>query len=275
MSPSPNAANPKKLTIRDLNKLYSDQTPIVTLTAYDSFFGRMADEAGCHIILVGDTLGMTVLGFPSTIPVTMDHMLHHTAAVSRGVKQAFIVGDMPFLSCDISTEDSVRNAGRLIQEAGADCVKLEGGKRMAPTIKRMVDASIPVMGHVGLLPQQIKIEGRYRVHGRNKEEAEQIYNDAVAVQDAGAFSVVLEGIPASLAKRITDDLSIPTIGIGAGPHCSGQVQVCHDILGMFEDFVPKHTKQYAQLTDQIRTAYAQYISDVTSGTFPTDDNSFQ
>jgi len=221
-----------------------------------------------NLLLVGDSLGMTVLGYKSTVPVTLEQSLHHTAAVVRGTRRALVVGDMPFMSYHVSPEQAMVNAARYLQEAGADAVKLEGGVVVAPTVRRLVQAGVPVLGHVGLLPQRVNVDGGYRVHGRTESEAAQIMEDALALEEAGAFAVVLEGVPAALAKKITAELKIPTIGIGAGVGCSGQVQVVHDILGLFEAFVPKHAKQYAKLAGEVRKAIGAYAADVKSGKFP-------
>jgi 3-methyl-2-oxobutanoate hydroxymethyltransferase len=263
-----------KVGVRQIRKWAAEGRRIVVVTAYDALLARLVDEVGVDMILVGDSLGMTVLGYETTIPVTLRDCLHHTAAVKRGVKRAMVVADMPFLTYQISPEQALRNAGRLLQEAGADAVKLEGGERMAPTIQRLVECGIPVLGHIGILPQLVKAEGGYRVQGRTPESAAQMRRDAAAVQDAGAFALVLEGLPMALSQEITADSGIPTIGIGAGPHCSGQVQVLHDILGLFEDFVPHHTKRYAAVADQVRQALTAYRDEVRDGRFPTEEQSF-
>ena len=228
----------KRITVRDLAKMKAEGRKITTVTSYDAITARLVDEAGIQLILVGDSAGNTVLGYENTIPVTLEESLMLTAAVRRGAKHAMVIGDMPFMSYQVSEEEAVRNAGRYLKEAGADGVKLEGGRSMLKTIRRIVDASIPVFGHVGLLPQSVLKDGGYRIHGRN-EEAQQIIDDALAVQEAGAFAVVLEGVPRDLAKEITEKLTIPTIGIGAGPFCDGQIQVVTDILGL-GTFVPRH-----------------------------------
>jgi len=262
-----------KIGVGELRRMARDGDPIVAVTAYDFLFGRLADTAGCHIVLVGDSLGMTVLGYTTTLPVTLEESLHHTKAVVRGVSRAMVVGDMPFLTYDITQEEALRNAGRYLQEAGADAVKLEGGRAMADTIRRLVSAGIPVMGHIGLLPQNVLAEGGYRIHGKTEEEAKELEDDALAVQEAGAFAVVLEGLPAALAERITGSLTIPTIGIGAGAGCSGQIQVIHDILGLFDDFIPRHTKRYAELSTVVRQALGAYCDEVKRGVFPAEKHS--
>ncbi len=264
----------QKLTLRHIQKFYREEKKIVALTAYDALMAKIADEVGVDIILVGDSLGMTMLGYKNTIPVTLEQSLHHTSAVVRGVKHALVIGDMPFLSFQISSDETVRNAGRFLQEAGADGVKLEGGKIMAPTVLRLVNCGIPVIGHIGILPQRVIAEGGYRVQGKNDEEAAALCEDAKALQDAGAFALILEGLPVNLAKKITQLVTIPTIGIGAGIHCSGQIQVAHDILGMFEDWKPKHAKHYGQLGKKIRSIFSEYTSEVQQQIFPTDDHSF-
>ncbi len=269
------AAKSVKITVAEFRRMKSRGERIVALTAYDALFARWAWECGAHLILVGDSLGMTVLGYSSTVPVTLEQSLHHTAAVVRGAPGAFVVGDMPFMTYQISPEQALANAARYLQEAGADAVKIEGGAAMAPTVERLVRAGVPVLGHIGILPQSILVEGRYRVHGRRPEEAAALEADAKALEAAGAFAVVLEGLPAGLSRKITGALNVPTIGIGAGPDCDGQIQVIHDILGLFEDFVPKHTKRYAALAETIRAALKQYAAEVREARFPGKEQSFQ
>ncbi|HPF99103.1 MAG TPA: 3-methyl-2-oxobutanoate hydroxymethyltransferase [Kiritimatiellia bacterium] len=240
---------------------------IVSLTAYDYSTARLLDEAGIHLILVGDSLGMTVLGYENTLPVTMDEMIHHTAAVARGVKYALVVGDMPFMSYQASIEQALLNAGRFIR-AGAHAVKIEGGAFRAETIRALVQNGIPVLGHIGLTPQSIQAYGGHKVQGRNEDAAEQLREDARAVAAAGAFAMVIEGVPADLATEITGLVDIPTIGIGAGPGCDGQVLVVNDILGMFGDFKPKFVKRYAELGAEMKKAFDSYKKDVEGGKFP-------
>lgn len=247
---------------------------IVSLTAYDYATARLVDEAGIHLIIVGDSLGMTVLGYESTIPVTMDDMRHHAAAVMRGVKRALVVADMPFLSFQVSIEQAVDNAGRLIKEAGADAVKIEGGAFRAPVVRALVENGIPVMGHIGLTPQSVRAMGGYKVQGRSDEDAQRLKEDAVALEEAGIFSLVLEGMPATLAAGITSAISIPTVGIGAGPDCDGQVLVIHDLLGMFGDFQPRFVKRYANLGDDMRRAFETYRREVEDGTFPGEEHCY-
>ena len=246
---------------------------ITILTAYDYLTAKIVDSAGVDAILVGDSLGMVVLGYPSTIPVTMEEMIHHTKAVVRGRKNAMVIFDMPFLSYQTGIRDAVLNAGRALKETGCDAVKIEGGVEQKETIRALVDAGIPVMGHIGLQPQSVKTLGGYKLRGKG-EEREKLIEDAKAVEEAGAFAVVLEKIPFSLAKEITELLSIPTIGIGAGKYCDGQVLVFHDMVGLFEEFKPKFVKRYAELGKLAREAVKQYIEEVKSGKFPDEEHSY-
>ncbi len=247
---------------------------IAMLTAYDYSTAKLIDEVGIPLILVGDSLGMVVLGYESTIPVTMDEMIHHTKAVVRGSSKALVVGDMPFMTYQVSVEDTLRNAARFIQEGGAQSVKLEGGENMAPTVERIVSCGIPVMGHIGLTPQSIHQLGGFKVMGKTTEAAVRLIRDAEALDEAGAFSIVLECVPEPLSKLITQRVSVPTIGIGAGKFCDGQVQVINDLLGLFADFVPKHARQYVRLMDDIKKATSDYMADVQNGTFPTEKQSY-
>lgn len=247
---------------------------ITMLTAYDYPMAKMVDEAGIDAILVGDSLGNAVLGYDSTIPVTMDDMVHHIKAVTRGVKRAMVIGDMPFLSYHISREESVRNAGRILQEGGAQAVKLEGGNEVADVIRAMVAAGIPVMGHLGLTPQSVYQLGGYKVQGRDEATARKLIDDARAIQEAGVFSIVLECVPVPLAKLLTETLEVPTIGIGAGPHCNGQVLVTHDLLGLFMGHSPKFAKRYANLHEEITRALKAYREEVISGAFPGPEHGF-
>jgi len=258
-----------RVTIPEIRKMKAREIPIPMLTAYDAATARLLDEAEIPLLLVGDSLGMVVLGYADTTAVTMDDMLHHVKAVMRGSKRALVVADMPFMSYHVSVERALENAARFVQEAGTQAVKLEGGQVIAHTIRRMVAAGIPVMGHVGLTPQQVLNLGGYRVQGRSLEAAEQILKDALAVEAAGCFAVVLECIPAELARLITETLEIPTIGIGAGPDCDGQVQVIHDLLGWIPDFTPKHAKRYADLGEVIRGAARKYAEEVRGRQFFT------
>jgi len=263
-----------KITIFSIREKKKAGKKITALTAYDYFSARVLNEAGIDIVLVGDSLGMVVLGYENTLPVTMDEMIHHAKAVSRGNRRCLLVGDMPFLSYHISDEEAIRNAGRFVQEAGAQAVKLEGGKEMAPLVSRMVAAGIPVLGHIGLTPQDILNLGGYKVQGRDHESARKLSEDARALEAAGAFAVVLECVPAALAGEITSALSIPTIGIGAGPHCAGQILVTSDPLGMFDRFKPKFAKKYADLWGTAVKAIGEYKKEVEEGTFPGSDESY-
>jgi 3-methyl-2-oxobutanoate hydroxymethyltransferase len=263
-----------RVSITEMKEMKQRKEKIPMLTAYDYVTAKMVDEAGVPLILVGDSLGMVMLGYESTIPVTMDEMVHHTKAVVRGAKKALIVGDMPFMTYHISVSDALSNAARFIQEGGAQAVKLEGGEVVAEKARRLVDCGIPVMGHIGLTPQSIHQLGGFKVRGKALEEARRLLNDASILEEAGAFAVVLECTPAPLSELITHRLTIPTIGIGAGPGCDGQVQVISDILGLYTDFVPKHARQYARLAGEISDAVASYMSEVRSLSFPTMEHSY-
>lgn len=262
-------ASVRRLSVVDIAKLHADGVRIATITAYDYPTAALVDEAGIPLILVGDSLAQVVLGYDTTVRVSMEEMLHHTKAVVRGTRRALIVGDMPFLSY-ASAEDAVANAGRFLREAGAQAVKIEGGVRSTRTIEALVRAGIPVMGHIGLTPQAINTLGRVRIQGKSKDQARALLEDALAVQDAGAFAVVLELVPGQLAQTITTRLHIPTIGIGAGAGCSGQIQVINDTLGWGE-WIPKHARKYADLRGTILGAVSQYRADVEAGTFPGAD----
>jgi 3-methyl-2-oxobutanoate hydroxymethyltransferase len=262
-----------RVSISDIKEKKQKKEKIVMLTAYDYSTAKLVDEAGVPLILVGDSLGMVVLGYDSTIPVTMDVMIHHTKAVVRGTEHALVVGDMPFMTYQTDISEAMHNAARFMQEAGAQAVKLEGGIVVADTVKRIVDCGIPVMGHLGLTPQSIHQLGGHKVQGKTPETAERLVKDAIALEQAGAFCIVLELVPSQLSKLVTETLSIPTIGIGAGPDCDGQVQVISDVLGLFTDFVPRHAKQYVRLADGISTAVKSYIEEVSSGAFPTEKQS--
>jgi len=264
-----------KFTITDLYQRKAEGRKITMLTAYDFSTAQIVDQAGIDIALVGDSLGMVVQGIDSTLPVTMDEMIYHTRMVSRAVKTALVVGDMPFLSYQAGVDEAVRNAGRFLKEAGAEAVKLEGGTAVAGTIRAIVAAGIPVMGHIGLTPQHVHALGGFKVQGRDEASREKVLADARAVQESGAFSVVLEALPAPLAKEIGGMLSIPTIGIGAGPHCDGQVLVIHDLLGLFDRFTPKFVKRYANLKEQAVNAVKQFKQDVEDGGFPSEEHSFK
>ena len=262
------------VTIATIREMKQKGEKITMLTAYDYATAQIVDRSGIPLILVGDSLGTVLLGYDSTIPVTLDVMLHHTRAVVRGVTNALVVGDMPFMTYHVSVEDAMRNAGRFLQETGCRAVKLEGGVTVEDKIRKIVDCGIPVMGHIGLTPQSINQLGGHKIQGKTADAARRLLDDALAVERAGAFAVVLETVPAPLSALISRKLSIPTIGIGAGAGCDGQVQVINDLLGSFTDFVPRHAKQYAKLADIMSTAIGQYYEDVKSGIFPTEANSF-
>lgn len=261
-----------KLTIPDIIAKKGAEK-ISMLTAYDVGFARLLDSQGVDMILVGDSLGMVVLGYESTVPVTMDEMIHHAKAVRRG-SDAFIVGDMPFLSYQVDKREAIRNAGRFCKEAGCDAVKLEGGVEVCDTVHAVVEAGISVMGHIGLTPQTASQLGGYKVQGKDVESARKMLRDAQALDEAGAFAIVLECIPDVLARSITESVSVPTIGIGAGPHCDGQVLVTHDLLGMFDKFVPSFVKKYVHLAPQMKEAIAAFVKEVKSGSFPDEEHSF-
>ena len=268
----------RKVTVPEILKRKGGSDPIVALTAYDFPFGRIADEAGVDVILVGDSLGMVVQGMDTTLPVTMDEMVYHCRMVARARRRALLVGDLPFLSYQVSTTEALANAGRLIKEGAAEAVKLEGGVAVADTIRAIASVDIPVMGHIGLTPQSVHRMGGHKVQGQRRGERpgqrERVIEDALAAEDAGAFAVVLEGIPLDLAAEITGRLTIPTIGIGAGPHCDGQILVLHDVLGLCDRFVPKFAKRYAELWQAAGDAIGAYANEVRNGTFPTDAHSF-
>lgn len=265
----------KAHTIPEIVARKCDGDKITVLTAYDYTFARLIDGEGVDIILVGDSVGSIVSGYENTLPVTMDEMVYHTRAVSRGVEQALLVADMPFMSYQVDAAEARRNAGRLVKEGGAHAVKLEGGEQIAETVRSLVAMDIPVMGHVGLTPQSVHRMGGFKVQGKEAEAAERIFADAVAVAEAGAFAVVLECVPALLARRITEEINVPTIGIGAGPDCDGQVLVIHDILGLCEKYSPKFVKRFADIGDTVRGGIADYIREVKDGTFPAAEHSFK
>jgi 3-methyl-2-oxobutanoate hydroxymethyltransferase len=263
-----------KVTILDIQEMKETGKKIPVLTAYDFPSAKILDESGIPLLLVGDSVGMVVAGYENTLPVTVEEMIYHTRAVVRGRQEALVVTDMPFMSYQESTEQGRRNAGRLVKEGGAEAVKLEGGERMKETIKAIVDMDVPVMGHIGLTPQSIHKMGGYRIQGKGAREREKLLRDAKAVEKAGAFSIVLEGLPSELSKEITSTLSIPTIGIGAGPFCDGQVLVLHDILGLYGEMSPKFVKKYADLHATISKAVSGYKDEVEKGTFPGEEHSF-
>lgn len=263
-----------RTTIRHIQQKKERGEPIVMLTAYDYTSAKIAASAGVDILLVGDSLGMVIQGYDTTLPVTLDEMIYHTRAVVRGAPEALVIADLPFMTYQISPEQALATAGRVMQESGAQGVKLEGGAYMAETVRRLVQVGIPVMAHIGLTPQSVNQMGGWRVQGRSSAEAERLLADAKALAAAAAFALVLELTPAELAAAITAAIPIPTIGIGAGPHCDGQVQVLHDVLGLFEDFLPKHARRYAELAAAMRQAIGDYSADVRARAFPTAEQSF-
>jgi 3-methyl-2-oxobutanoate hydroxymethyltransferase len=263
-----------KITTAVIKDMKTKNQKVTMLTAYDYGTAAVVDEAGIDIILVGDSLGMVVLGYESTLPVTMEDMIHHTKAVCRGAKRAMVIGDMPFMSYQVSVAEAVRNAGRFLQEAGAHGVKLEGGREVAEATRRIASAGIPVMAHLGLTPQSLHQLGGYKVQGKGDAAAKRMIEDARILEEAGAFAVVLECVPVQLAREITESLTISTIGIGAGVHCDGQVLVINDMLGIFERFTPKFVKKYANLNLQMKEAVRQYCDEVRTGAFPDDAHSF-
>lgn len=262
----------KKVTTLTLRQKKERGEPISMLTAYDYPTALALDQAGIDMILVGDSLGMVVLGYENTLPVTMEDMLHHSKAVARGAKHPFLVGDMPFMSYQVSVEQAVKNAGRFLQEAGMDGVKLEGGRERLDAIRAMTSAGIPVMGHLGLTPQSVHQLGGFRPQGKTASAAKRLLEDALLLQEAGCFSIVLESVPAQLAEYISMHLDIPTIGIGAGAGCDGQVLVTHDLLGLFERFTPKFVKKYANLHTEMQKAFAEYIAEVQGQSFPAEEH---
>lgn len=267
MTPEP--ARPVR--VPDLKAMKQRGEKIVMLTAYDASMARLLDRAGVDVLLVGDSLGMVIMGCDTTLPVTMEAMLHHVRAVSRGARRALVVADMPFLSYQVSPEEALRNAGRLVQEGGAAAVKLEGGRPVLEVVRRLSDAGIPVMGHLGLIPQSVHKLGGFRQRARDEREAGQLLEDARGLEAAGAFAIVLESIPAQVARAVTESLSIPTIGIGAGPYCDGQVLVSYDIFGLYEESPPPFVRQYARLGELMVEAARAYAEDVRQGRFPVPE----
>jgi 3-methyl-2-oxobutanoate hydroxymethyltransferase len=263
-----------KITPVDVQAMKKAGKKITMLTAYDYPTALLEDRVGIDIILVGDSVGMTVLGYANTVPVTMDEMIHHTKAVARGARDALILGDMPFMSYNTSERDAIVNAGRFMKEGGADAVKLEGGASVKDIVKAIVKAGIPVMGHIGLTPQTMSMLGGFKVQGKDAEAAQKIIDDALTIEEAGAFSVLLEAVPAPIAKKVTERLTVPTIGIGAGVHCDGQVLVVHDLLGLFDRFTPKFAKRYVNLSELMVKAFESYRDEVLEGKFPTEQHSF-
>ncbi len=275
MSATPSPTERKKVTTRTLRRKKAKGEPITMLTAYDYATAQAVDRAGIDVILVGDSLGMVILGYETTLPVTMEDMLHHCKAVARGARTALLVGDMPFLSYQVSVPEAVRNAGRFLQEAGMDAVKLEGGRERRDAVEAIVSTGIPVMGHLGLTPQSVHQFGGFQAQAKTTASAERLIEDALQLQDAGCFAIVLESIPARLGKWVSERLDIPTIGIGAGPGCDGQVLVTHDLLGLFDRFTPKFVRKYADLHAEMAHAFEAYVADVESGAFPTEEHSVE
>ena len=263
-----------RLNINNISEMYKNGEKISAITAYDFTFARLADSVGFPIILVGDSLGQVALGYDSTVPVTMSDMLIHVKSVVRGAKKSLIIADMPFMSYQSDISDAISNAGRLIKEGGAQSVKLEGGAKIANTVAKVVDCGIPVMGHIGLTPQSVNQLGGYKVQGKSEKEKEKLIADAKAIENAGAYSIVLELIKSDLAEEITKEISIPTIGIGSGPNCSGQIQVIHDVLGLSLGESYKHSRQYLDLRKSVPEALKQYLKDSNSGDFPSSKESF-
>lgn len=266
--------NRDKVTTKTFLQLKADGEKIALLTAYDWLTARLLDDCGIDGILVGDSANMVFYGEPTTLSITMDQMIYHTRAVAQAATRALVIGDMPFMSYQVGPQGALKNAGRFLKEGRAQAVKVEGGKEIVPTVRRLVEVGIPVMGHIGLLPQSVHRYGGYRVRGKGKEEAGYLLESATLLEDAGCFSLVLEKIPADLAKRISKELRIPTIGIGAGPFCDGQILVVQDMLGLFEEFKPKFVRRYAELATRVREAFHRYIEDVKKGNFPSSRESY-
>jgi len=274
MSTQKRGSNPDKVTTQTVVEMKGRGEKISMLTAYDFTMGGIVDSAGVDVILVGDSASNVMAGHDTTVPMTMDHMIYHTSCVVRAVNRALVIADLPFMTYQVTAKEALINAGRMMKEAGAHAVKLEGGHSIASTVKKIVDAGIPVMGHLGLTPQSIYKFGTYKVRAKEEEEAEQLVKDALELEKAGVFSIVLEKIPSGLAKKVTESLSVPTIGIGAGPHCDGQVLVLHDMLGLNKDFSPRFLRRYADLHESMTGAVKHYISDVKEGSFPNENEQY-
>lgn len=274
MSTQKKSPRPEKITTQTVVDMKRNGEKISMLTAYDYTMAGIIDSAGVEVILVGDSASNVMAGYDTTIPMTLEHMIYHTSCVVRGVERALVIADLPFMSYQVTAKEALISAGRMMKEAGAHAVKLEGGKSICPTVERIVDAGIPVMGHLGLTPQSIYKFGTYKVRAKEEEEAEQLLKDAKALEKAGVFSIVLEKIPAGLAKMVTESLSVPTIGIGAGRHCDGQVLVIHDMLGLNKDFSPRFLRRYEDLHSKMTDAVTHYIDDVKSGDFPNEDEQY-
>jgi len=269
-----NKPEDRKVTTKGLQRMKERGERITALTAYDYLMAELLDEAGIDLILVGDSAGMVVQGLDTTVSVTMEQMLYHAQVVTRGLQRALAVGDLPFMSYQVNSDEALRNAGRMVKETGVEAVKLEGGEKICSTVQRIVDVGIPVMGHIGLTPQSIHRFGTYRVRATDPEEAEEVRRDARALQDAGVFGIVLEKVPASLGTEIASELAVPVIGIGAGPGCDGQILVTHDMLGLYTRFQPRFVRRYAQLGGAMREAFERYAADVRGGDFPSADESY-
>lgn len=274
MSTQKRSSRPDKITTQTVVQMKEQGEKISMLTAYDYTMATIVDAAGIDVILVGDSASNVMAGFDTTVPMTLDHMIYHTSCVVRGVERALVIADLPFMSYQVTSKEALISAGRMMKEAGAHAVKMEGGKVIHKTVKKIVDAGIPVMGHLGLTPQSIYKFGTYKVRAKEEQEAEELLEDAVKLEKAGVFSIVLEKIPAPLAKKVTEEVSIPTIGIGAGPHCDGQVLVTHDMLGLNKDFSPRFLRRYADLHTEMSSAVKHYISDVKEGDFPNENERY-
>ena len=264
----------RKVTTKSLKKMKAAGRRISALTAYDFLMAQLLDQAGVDVILVGDSCAMVVQGLDTTVSVTMDQMLYHASVVARGVERALVVGDLPFMSYQVSKDEALRNAGRMVKESSVEAVKLEGGEKICSTIARIVDVGIPVMGHLGLTPQSIHKFGTYQVRAKTAEEADEVRRDARALEDAGVFAIVLEKVPAELAREVSESLAVPVIGIGAGPGCDGQILVTHDMLGLYTRFHPRFVRRYDDLAEDMRAAFEAYVRDVQGGEFPTPDESY-
>lgn len=274
MSTQKRSSRQDKVTTQTVVQMKQNNEKISMLTAYDYTMAGIVDAAGIDVILVGDSASNVMAGFDTTVPMTLDHMIYHTSCVVRGVERALVIADLPFMSYQVTAKEALISAGRMMKEAGAHAVKLEGGKTISKTVKKIVDAGIPVMGHLGLTPQSIYKFGTYKVRAKEEEEADQLFEDAKKLEKAGVFSIVLEKIPSPLAEKVTAELSIPTIGIGAGPHCDGQVLVTHDMLGLNKDFSPRFLRRYADLHNEMTGAVKKYVSDVKEGDFPNENERY-
>ena len=272
--PTTNGFSERKVTTKSLIRMKSEGRKIAALTAYDFLMAQLVDASGVDVILVGDSCAMVVQGLDTTVSVTLDQMLYHAETVSRGVERALVVGDLRFMSYQVSTDEALRNAGRMVKESHVEAVKVEGGQKLCSTIERIVDVGIPVMGHLGLTPQSIHKFGTYQVRAKTPEEAEEVRRDAVALEQAGVFAIVLEKVPAELGREISKLVDVPIIGIGAGPHCDGQILVTHDMLGLYSRFHPRFVRRYEELGQTMQGAFERYVRDVHGGEFPTEDESY-